>query len=54
MPKYPSQDFTELIPKEFIYSIVTRKCAVVGNDHGWRNDLNKSFRAREVVHNIFI
>jgi len=38
---FDSQDFIELIPKESIGSIVTRKCVVLGKDFRWRNNQNK-------------
>jgi hypothetical protein len=34
--KYTPQDFIELIPKEFICSIIISECAVVVKDLGWR------------------
>jgi hypothetical protein len=49
MSKYILQDFTELILKESICSIVISECAVVVKDIGWRSDQNKSSRYRKVM-----
>lgn len=46
IPKYPSQDFIEFIPKEFMCCINPSECLVVGNELRWRNNHNKSSRSR--------